>query len=86
MLKPFMPETTQASGSFTGKADVPWDTTKDGLPQGSNTPSGRNVQVKQAVHDTALNGQFPRPHMHAVTSATRCGIGRIPSTHHEQPV
>ncbi len=29
MLKPFMPETTQASGIFTGKADVAWDTTKE---------------------------------------------------------
>ncbi len=41
MLKPFMPETTQASGIFTGKADVAWDTTKEGLPQGSITLSGR---------------------------------------------
>lgn len=30
MLKPFMPETTQASGVFSGKADVAWDTTKRG--------------------------------------------------------
>ncbi len=40
MLKPFMPETTQASGIFTGKADVAWDTTKEGLPQGNITLSG----------------------------------------------
>ena len=37
MLKPFMPDTTQASGVFTGKADVSWDTTKEGLPQGQVT-------------------------------------------------
>lgn len=43
MLKPFMPETTQASGIFTGKADVAQDTTKEGLPQGSITLSGRNA-------------------------------------------
>ncbi len=29
MLKPFMPEATQASGVFTGNADVSWDTTKE---------------------------------------------------------
>lgn len=29
MLKPFMPETTRASGVFSGKADVAWDTTKE---------------------------------------------------------
>jgi translocation and assembly module TamB len=34
MLKPFMPEATQASGVFSGNADVSWDTTKEGLPQG----------------------------------------------------
>ncbi len=30
MLKPFMPEATQASGVFSGNADVSWDTTKEG--------------------------------------------------------
>ncbi len=34
MLKPFMPDTTQASGVFTGKADVSWDTTKRGCRRG----------------------------------------------------
>jgi translocation and assembly module TamB len=34
MLKPFMPDATQASGTFSGKADVSWDATKEGLPQG----------------------------------------------------
>lgn len=42
MLKPFMPETTQASGIFTGKADVAWIPPKR-LPQGSITLSGRNA-------------------------------------------
>ncbi len=53
-----MPETTQASGIFTGKADVAWDTTKEGLPQGSITLSGRNVQVTQTVNDAALPWRF----------------------------
>ncbi len=52
MLKPFMPETTQASGIFTGKAEAAWDTTKKS--PGSVALSGRNVQVTQTVDDAAL--------------------------------
>ena len=48
MLKPFMPEATRASGVFTGNADVSWDTTKEGLPQGKVTLSGRNVKVTRS--------------------------------------
>jgi len=58
MLKPFMPETTQASGVFSGKADVSWDTTKEGLPQGAVTLSGRNVKVTQIVNDAPLPVAF----------------------------
>ncbi|VTP63027.1 Uncharacterised protein [Leclercia adecarboxylata] len=54
MLKPFMPDATQASGVFSGKADVAWDTTKPGLPQGNVTLSGRNVKVTQVVNDAPL--------------------------------
>lgn len=43
-----MPEATRASGVFTGNADVSWDTTKEGLPQGKVTLSGRNVKVTQS--------------------------------------
>ncbi|MGS9154862.1 hypothetical protein ACQWFV_26260, partial [Salmonella enterica subsp. enterica serovar Infantis] len=50
MLKPFMPDTTQASGIFSGTADVSWDTTQEGLPQGRVTRSGRNVKVTQTVN------------------------------------
>lgn len=42
MLKPFMPETTQASGLFTGKADVARDTTKEAAA-GQYHSSGRNA-------------------------------------------
>ena len=59
MLKPFMPDTTQASGVFSGKADVAWDTTKEGLPQGSVTLSGRNVKVTQEVNDAAGGLRHP---------------------------
>ncbi|KGB02173.1 hypothetical protein DR73_3558 [Enterobacteriaceae bacterium ATCC 29904] len=58
MLKPFMPETTQASGVFSGKADVAWDTTKPGLPQGSVTLAGRNVKVSQEVNGAPLPLDF----------------------------
>src|SRR5690606_12271284 len=58
LLKPFMPETTQASVVFSGKADVAWDTTKEGLPQGSVTLSGRNVNVTQEVNDAPLPVAF----------------------------
>ncbi|KYI85128.1 hypothetical protein AIZ12_25655, partial [Salmonella enterica subsp. enterica serovar Typhimurium] len=34
MLKPFMPDTTQASVFFSGIADVACDTSQVGLPQG----------------------------------------------------
>ena len=54
MLKPFMPDATQASGVFTGKADVSWDTTKEGLPQGQVKLNGRNVKVTQSVNDASL--------------------------------
>nr|VUD35325.1 Uncharacterised protein [Raoultella sp. NCTC 9187] len=61
MLKPFMPEATQASGVFSGNADVSWDTTKEGLPQGKVTLSGRNVKVTQTVNDCAAAGGFRYP-------------------------
>ena len=51
-----MPEATQASGVFTGNADVSWDTTKEGLPQGKVTLSGRNVKVTQVVNDARRCG------------------------------
>ncbi|HFZ8994459.1 TPA: autotransporter assembly complex protein TamB [Citrobacter freundii] len=58
MLQPFMPKTTQASGIFSGKADVAWDTTKEGLPQGNVTLSGRRVRVTQTVNDAQLPVAF----------------------------
>ena len=75
MLKPFMPETTQASGIFTGKADVAWDTTKEGLPQGSITLSGRNVQVTQTVNDAALPVAFQTLNLTAELRNNRAELG-----------
>ncbi|POP44151.1 autotransporter assembly complex protein TamB [Superficieibacter electus] len=65
MLKPFMPDTTQASGIFSGKADVSWDTTKEGLPQGSVTLAGRNVKVTQIVNDAPLPVAFSTLNLNA---------------------
>ncbi len=43
---------------FTGNADVSWDTTKEGLPQGKVTLSGRNVKVTRVVNDAPLPVAF----------------------------
>ena len=75
MLKPFMPETTQASGVFTGKADVSWDTTKEGLPQGNVTLSGRSVKVTQTVNDAPLPLAFDTLNVSADLHNNRAQLG-----------
>lgn len=75
MLKPFMPDTTQASGVFTGKADVSWDTTKEGLPQGQVTLAGRNVKVTQSVNDAPLPVAFETLNLTADLHNNRAELG-----------
>ena len=75
MLKPFMPEATQASGVFTGKADVSWDTTKEGLPQGNVMLSGRNVKVTQTVNDAPLPLAFDTLNVTADLHNNRAELG-----------
>ncbi|KFD24997.1 autotransporter assembly complex protein TamB [Yokenella regensburgei] len=75
MLKPFMPAATQASGVFSGKADVSWDTTKKGLPQGSVTLSGRNVKVTQTVNDAPLPVAFDTLNLSADLKNNRAELG-----------
>ncbi|EGT0667102.1 autotransporter assembly complex protein TamB [Citrobacter werkmanii] len=75
MLKPFMPDTTQASGVFTGKADVSWDTTKEGLPQGQVMLSGRNVKVTQSVNDAPLPVAFETLNLTADLHDNRAELG-----------
>ncbi|WP_054179626.1 autotransporter assembly complex protein TamB [Trabulsiella odontotermitis] len=75
MLKSFMPEATQASGVFSGKADVSWDTTKEGLPQGSVTLSGRNVKVTQVVNDAPLPVAFDTLNLNAELRNNRAELG-----------
>lgn len=75
MLKPFMPDTTQASGVFTGKADVSWDTTKEGLPQGQIKLSGRNVKVTQSVNDAPLPVAFETLNLTADLHDNRAELG-----------
>ncbi|CAH6660307.1 autotransporter assembly complex protein TamB [Pseudocitrobacter vendiensis] len=75
MLKPFMPEETQASGVFSGNADVIWDTTKEGLPQGKVTLSGRNVKVTQIVNDAPLPVAFDTLNLNADLHNNRAELG-----------
>ena len=75
MLKPFMPDATQASGVFTGKADVSWDTTKEGLPQGQVTLNGRNVKVTQSVNDAPLPVAFDTLNLTADLHNNRAELG-----------
>lgn len=75
MLKPFMPDATRASGVFTGKADVSWDTTKEGLPQGQVTLNGRNVKVTQSVNDAPLPVAFDTLNLTADLHNNRAELG-----------
>ncbi|HGY5076557.1 TPA: autotransporter assembly complex protein TamB [Citrobacter gillenii] len=75
MLKPFMPDATQASGVFTGKADVSWDSTKEGLPQGQVTLNGRNVKVTQSVNDAPLPVAFDTLNLTADLHNNRAELG-----------
>lgn len=75
MLKPFMPDATQASGVFTGKADVSWDTTKEGLPQGQVTLNGRTVKVTQSVNDASLPVAFDTLNLTADLHNNRAELG-----------
>lgn len=53
MLKSMLPEQTQASGVFTGRADVQW-TSSSGLPQGKVALVGSGVKVNQTVQGKTL--------------------------------
>ncbi|WP_142502865.1 translocation/assembly module TamB domain-containing protein [Klebsiella sp. 2680] len=75
MLKPFMPEETRASGVFSGNADVSWDTTKEGLPQGKVTLNGRNVKVTQMVNDAPLPVSFDTLNLTADLHNNRAQLG-----------
>jgi len=75
MLKPFMPEATQASGTFSGKADVSWDTTKEGLPQGEVTLNGRNVRVTQLINGSPLPVAFETLNLNAQLRNNRADLG-----------
>ncbi|ORJ51963.1 translocation and assembly module TamB [Kluyvera intermedia] len=75
MLKPFMPDATQASGTFSGKADVSWDATKEGLPQGEVTLAGRNVKVTQVVNDAPLPVSFETLNLNAKLQNNRADFG-----------
>lgn len=57
MLKPMLPAETQASGVFTGRADMRW-TAGGGLPQGKVALVGSGVKVSQTVQGKTLPVDF----------------------------
>ncbi|MGL9723762.1 autotransporter assembly complex protein TamB [Sodalis sp. (in: enterobacteria)] len=57
MLKPLLPAETQASGVFTGRAEVRW-TAGGGLPQGKVALVGNGVKVSQTVQGKTLPVAF----------------------------
>lgn len=75
MLKPVMPADTQASGVFTGKADVSWDSKAGGLPQGQVTLSGRGVKVAQVVNGNTLPVAFDTLNLNAELKNNRAQLG-----------
>lgn len=75
MVEPFLPPETRASGVFSGRADVSWDTTKAGLPQGNVTLSGRNVKVTQMVNKAPLPVAFDTLNVSADLHDNRARLG-----------
>ena len=65
LLKPVMPATTQASGIFSGNADVTWDVSKPGLPDATLQLSGKGVKVAQTFSNGALPLAFDTLNMNA---------------------
>ncbi|MTD41233.1 translocation and assembly module TamB [Erwinia sp. CPCC 100877] len=74
MLKPFMPDTTQASGVFSGNADVAWSH-EGGLPQGKVTLQGRGVKVVQEVNNNPLSVAFDTLNLDAELRNNRARMG-----------
>jgi translocation and assembly module TamB len=75
MLKPFMPADTQAVGTFSGRADVSWDSESGGLPQGSVTLQGNGVKVTQMVNDSPLPVAFDTLNLNAELKNNRAQLG-----------
>ena len=65
MIKPYLPAETQATGVFSGKADVTWDSEAGGLPQGKVTLNGQGVKVTQNVNGQSLPLAFERLNLNA---------------------
>jgi translocation and assembly module TamB len=65
MIKPYLPAETQATGIFSGKADVSWDSEAGGLPQGKVTLNGQGVKVTQNVNGQPLPLAFERLNLNA---------------------
>ncbi|RPH25586.1 translocation/assembly module TamB [Buttiauxella warmboldiae] len=75
MLKPFMSEDTQATGTFSGRADVSWDSESDRLPQGSVTLTGSGVKIIQIVNDSPLPVAFDTLNLNAELKNNQARLG-----------
>jgi translocation and assembly module TamB len=74
MLKPFMPEATQASGVFSGKADVAGTPPKRGCRREVSRCPG-NVKVTQEVNDAPLPVAFDTLNLSADLHNNRAELG-----------
>lgn len=74
MLKPFMPDAIQASGVFTGKTNVSWDTTTPGLPQGSVEINGHGVKIAQTINQNPLSVAFDTLRLNAKLQNNRARL------------
>ena len=73
MLKPFMPQTTQLSGVFSGDADVSW-TADGGLPTGRVALKGNGVKVAQDVQGNTLPIAFDTLNLNAALKNGRAQL------------
>lgn len=73
MIKPFMPQTTQLSGVFSGDADVSWRA--DGaLPTGRVSLKGNGVKVEQDVQGNTLPIAFNKLNLNAALKNGRAQL------------
>lgn len=75
MLKPFLPPETRASGVFSGNANVNWDTTRPGLPQGKITLQGHDVRVVQTINGNPLPVAFSTLNLNAELRNNQALVG-----------
>lgn len=58
MLNRFLPQDSRITGGLTGKADIRWDSAKQGFPQGSLSLDGQKVNISQMVDGKPFSVAF----------------------------